>query len=167
MHTTSIRPATPTDIPAIRQIALDTWPAAYGQILSPEQLAYMLARTYDTAALAQQMTTLGHAFLLAESESQVWGFIAYETGYQGQPSTRIHKLYVLPDTQGRGIGRLLIDAVRQIALAHGDHQLELNVNRNNRAIGFYEKYGFHISRTEDIDIGQGYWMEDYVMVCAV
>lgn len=166
MHTT-IRPATAADIPVIQQIAWDTWPLTYGHILSPEQLAYMLQRTYSAAALAQQMTVLGHGFLLAASEGKVWGFVAYEPGYQGQPSTRIHKLYVLPDTQGRGIGRLLLDAVCPIAQAHADHQLELNVNRNNRAIGFYEKYGFRISRTEDIDIGQGFWMEDYVMVCAI
>jgi ribosomal protein S18 acetylase RimI-like enzyme len=41
----------------------------------------------------------------------------------------------------------------------------LNVNRNNKALGFYQKFGFVILREEDIDIGNGYFMNDYIMVC--
>jgi ribosomal protein S18 acetylase RimI-like enzyme len=37
------------------------------------------------------------------------------------------------------------------------------VNRHNRALHFYEKQGFKIIREEDIDIGSGYFMNDYVM----
>jgi ribosomal protein S18 acetylase RimI-like enzyme len=39
----------------------------------------------------------------------------------------------------------------------------VNVNRHNKALHFYEKYGFKIIREEDIDIGEGYFMNDYVM----
>lgn len=162
-----LRNAALSDIPVIQQIAWDTWPVTYGEILSPEQLEYMLQRTYATEAIEQQMNLQQHVFLLAQAGDKVWGFVSYEPHYQGQPSTRIHKLYVLPDTQGRGIGRQLIDAVRTLAAEQGDTQLELNVNRYNRAVHFYEKYGFHIHRSEDIDIGHGFWMEDYVMVVGV
>jgi ribosomal protein S18 acetylase RimI-like enzyme len=39
----------------------------------------------------------------------------------------------------------------------------LNVNRYNKARFFYEKLGFVIMKEEDIDIGSGYYMIDYVM----
>ena len=41
--------------------------------------------------------------------------------------------------------------------------LQLNVNRKNKALHFYEKQGFKIIREEDIDIGSGYFMNDYVL----
>ena len=45
----------------------------------------------------------------------------------------------------------------------GATSLQLNVNRHNKALHFYEKQGFKIIREEDIDIGEGYFMNDYVM----
>ncbi|MEI9808163.1 MAG: hypothetical protein WDO16_09960 [Bacteroidota bacterium] len=37
------------------------------------------------------------------------------------------------------------------------------MNRSNNAKLFYEKIGFIVIREEDIDIGNGYLMNDYVM----
>jgi len=37
------------------------------------------------------------------------------------------------------------------------------VNRQNNAKNFYEKLGFVVIKEEDIDIGNGYFMNDYVM----
>jgi ribosomal protein S18 acetylase RimI-like enzyme len=45
----------------------------------------------------------------------------------------------------------------------GATTLQLNVNRNNPAKIFYEKLGFAVLNEEDIDIGNGYFMNDYVM----
>ena len=48
-------------------------------------------------------------------------------------------------------------------MAENARSLLLNVNRHNKAISFYKKYGFDIIAEEDIDIGNGYYMNDYVM----
>jgi ribosomal protein S18 acetylase RimI-like enzyme len=53
----------------------------------------------------------------------------------------------------------LITAIKQ----KGATSLLLNVNRNNPTKGFYEKLGFTVIKEEDIDIGNGYFMNDYVM----
>ena len=45
----------------------------------------------------------------------------------------------------------------------GAKKLSLNVNRQNQAAHFYQKAGFSITATEDIDIGNGYYMNDYIM----
>jgi len=37
------------------------------------------------------------------------------------------------------------------------------VNRYNKAKDFYEKAGFIIKETADIEIGGGFFMNDYVM----
>ncbi len=45
----------------------------------------------------------------------------------------------------------------------GGTALQLNVNRSNKARFFYEKLGFNVVREEDIDIGNNYFMNDFVM----
>ena len=41
--------------------------------------------------------------------------------------------------------------------------LELNVNRNNPSIGFYNHLGLQILRQGDFHIGHGFYMNDYIM----
>ncbi len=157
-----LRGATTADIPLIRDIAHATWPIAYGSILSPGQLAYMLDLMYSEAALNEQMHK-GHHFLIAEEGNAAIGFAGYEHHYHGARNSRLHKLYVLPKVQGIGSGKALLKAVEETSRAAGDVALELNVNRFNRSKDFYLRHGFHIVREEVIDIGEGYVMDDYVM----
>ena len=159
----SVREATAADIPTIRAIAHATWPVAYANILSPAQLAYMLEHMYDAETLTEQLTHKGHRFLLAEGPEGPVGFAGFETGH-ALGRTRLHKLYVLPEVKGTGLGRQLLGAVCAEAIRAGDHLLELNVNKYNPAKDFYVRQGFRIDRDEVIDIGQGHVMDDHVMV---
>ena len=77
--------------------------------------------------------------------------------------TKIHKLYVLPQIQGKGIGKSLIDYISKIALANDNSALFLGVNKYNKAKDFYLKYGFEITNSVVVEIGKGYIMDDYVM----
>ena len=76
---------------------------------------------------------------------------------------KIHKLYVIPDTQGTGIGKKFIEFINIWANEHGALAVFLNVNRFNKAVDFYKHIGMAIIKKEDIDIGNGFLMEDYVM----
>ncbi len=77
----------------------------------------------------------------------------------------LEKLYVLPGQQGNGLGRELFEtvvaAIRNVC--PGPFRIELNVNRYNRAVSFYEHIGMHRDRTGDFPIGNGYYMNDYIM----
>jgi len=150
---------------ALQDIVRQTWPVAYGDILSPAQIDYMIDRFYSTDALSRQMSE-GQHFLLAFEQGAPAGFAGYEVNIEPS-TTKLHKLYVLPQMQGKGIGRSLLNTVKQAAEKADQQRLILNVNRYNKAIHFYEKNGFSIAYTEDIDIGQGYFMNDYVMEIAI
>jgi ribosomal protein S18 acetylase RimI-like enzyme len=156
----SIRIAQPADISTIRCIAKNTWPKAYGEIISEEQIAYMLNLMYSEQALQSQFET-GHIFLLAMKNEKVLGFAGLEQ--IGVDIVKLHKLYVLPSSHGNGIGKALIDEIIKTAKAANVACVQLNVNRNNPAKDFYQKMGFAISETVDIAIGEGYFMNDYVM----
>jgi ribosomal protein S18 acetylase RimI-like enzyme len=161
----TITPATREQLSVIRTIAHQTWPSTFGDILSPEQIDYMLTMMYSPDALQAQLVEKNHVFLLARDTDsrEELGFVSYELDYKGESATKIHKLYLLPASQGKGVGRQLISHVAKLAKQHGNDRLSLNVNRNNKAIQFYERLDFLVVSQENIDIGNGYLMEDFVM----
>ena len=159
-----IMTATAEHSPIIRDIAVVTWAETYKDILSDEQMDYMLDMMYSPASLTEQMNKHGHHFYLIRKDACVhWqGFVSYEYDYKGSRSTKLHKLYVLPECHGLGLGRILIDKVCEDARNYGNKSVLLNMNRNNQTLGFYKHIGFEIVAEEDIDIGNGYLMEDYI-----
>jgi N-acetylglutamate synthase-like GNAT family acetyltransferase len=104
----TITKAISKDYKTIQEIAHKTWPETYGAILSKEQLDFMLDAFYSEAALKDNVVSKGHHFLLAKEDELVLGFASYEHNYQDNDRTRIHKIYVLPQTQGKGVGNTLI-----------------------------------------------------------
>ena len=154
--------ANTSQLPIIAELAYAIWPVAYGEILSQEQLTYMLTKFYNLEALTEQLEKRNHVFLLAEENEKFVGFASYESNIENH-KTKIHKIYVLPETQGKGIGVQLINEIEERAKQSNNDMLFLNVNRFNKAQYFYKKLGFEIAFEEDIAIGNGYLMEDFVM----
>lgn len=157
-----IRKASQQDYTTIFNIASITWDVAYKSILSEAQLEYMMDMMYSPAAFTDQVSIKGHHFIIASVEGKEMGFASYELNYR-YGTTKLHKLYVLPQAQGTGMGRALITAVENAAKTNGNDRVSLNVNRFNKAIHFYESNGYANMGEEDVQIGNGYVMEDYVM----
>jgi ribosomal protein S18 acetylase RimI-like enzyme len=156
-----LRRALPEDAELIHDLARIIWPPTFKEILSKEQLSYMLDWMYAPDTLRAQITD-GHEFYIVE-DSLPLGFMGIELNHPKHGFVKIHKLYVLPECQGKGFGKALIDHAMSRGREEGMHTLLLNVNRYNKAVSFYKKIGFTIDREEDIGIGKGYLMEDYVM----
>ncbi len=155
------------DIPVIQSLAAEIWPVTFKDILSQEQISYMMDFMYSDNALTQQIEKQGHQFLLAQKENKNTGYLSFELNYKSDTKTKIHKIYLLPETQGQGVGKRMFEEVTRIALQHGNNTLSLNVNRDNIAVDFYKRIGFHIAGEENIAIGNGFLMEDYIMECSI
>jgi diamine N-acetyltransferase len=152
------------NISLIRSLSHRIWPEAYGKILSKEQISYMLDMMYNEEALMDQINQKKHRFIIAFDDNDPVGFASYSQ--QSRPEShlyRLHKLYVLPGIQGKGLGKHILQYIELDIVPAGAKSLELNVNKNNPALQFYHKMGFKITREEKIDIGQGFYMDDYVM----
>lgn len=145
----------------IQKLAHQIWPIAYAEILSKEQLDYMLHLIYSIDSLENQMKN--QVFLLLEYENQFIGFASFEQNYSNLNKTKIHKLYILPTLQGKGFGIKTIDFISDIAIKNKNLSLILNVNRFNKAKDFYQKYGFSIKEEIKIDIGNNFIMDDFIM----
>jgi ribosomal protein S18 acetylase RimI-like enzyme len=160
--TLSIRFADIDDINTIGFLARQIWPETYKDILSGEQLRYMMDLFYSPASLKNQLVDQKHVFILIEDEESAVGFASYS--FKKKPGIwKLHKIYVLPNQQGKGLGKTIIDFIVNDIRPQDATALQLNVNRNNKAKTFYERLGFTVIREEDIDIGNNYFMNDYVM----
>jgi len=160
-NTVIIHEAGIEDIPTIQSLAHLVWPATYGNLMSANKLEYMLQLIYSAESLRQQMQQ-GHHFLLASIHKTAVGFASYSATKE-VAVYKLQKLYVRTDIQGRGLGKALINHVIDRIQPLQASALLLNVKRDNTAVAFYEKMGFAVVREEDIDIGNGYFMNDYVM----
>lgn len=154
------------EIPVLHVLAQKIWPEAYREILSENQVHYMLEKMYSPEVLKIQMQQ-GHVFLILYIGDVPSGFASYECHYQYEDTAKLHKIYLLPEIQGQGLGRVLLNKVVQKVKKLGQVRLLLNVNRSNNALHFYKRYGFAIIAEEDIDIGNGYFMNDYIMELSI
>lgn len=163
MHT--IRSASVEDIPLIQELSHEIWHEVYPSVISMEQIEYMLESMYSTEALKEQIIQLKHHFLILESEGEAVGFASYSIKSELEPGRyRLHKLYVRTRLHGKGLGKSMIRHICSLIIQKHGSELELNVNKRNPAVSFYEHLGFYREKETKIDIGNGFVMDDYLMV---
>ncbi len=155
---TEIRQAKQEDAVLIHELAHAIWYPTYESILSKEQIAFMLDKMYSVEALRSAIQD-NKAFHLLYEDGKPVGFIGVDPK---EDLLRIEKIYLLPSTQGKGYGKLLIDYAAQEAKKLGLDTLELNVNRSNNAYQFYLKQGFEVIQEIDIPY-YGFILDDYIM----
>jgi ribosomal protein S18 acetylase RimI-like enzyme len=162
MSSLRIQDADRDDIPVVQRLAEVTWRAHYPGIITPEQIDYMLARGYAREVLAGFLSRPGSGLALALRGGEPVGFAAWLQ--VDRDTSKLDKLYVLPQAQRTGAGRALIGHVADAARRDGATCLVLNVNKRNAgAITAYRRCGFSIREATVVDIGQGFVMDDYVM----
>ena len=147
--------------PLVQALAHKIWPIAYKEILSQEQLDYMLNWMYSIESLTQQMQEGHHYFGIHEAD-EIIGFLDVQPNHPISV-LKLNKIYVLPAFHGKGFGYELIQFAINFAKNEQQKTIELQVNRYNKSKDFYSKIGFTIKEEKDFDIGNGYFMNDYVM----
>lgn len=147
-------------LPVIRNLANIIWPLTYSEIITPQQVDYMMELIYSSQSLQKQIAK-GHQFIIALEDEKPVAFASYSAKDEHLPVYHLHKIYILPNKQGKGIGKSLVNYIKEdIAPAT---TLQLNVNRQNKALQFYQKMGFKIIAEEDIAIGNDFYMNDYIL----
>ena len=161
MESSTIRLTTPADFPAIRAVVHEVWPIAYREMITPEQISYMLSMMYSDESLLKQAEEEGCTFIVFEKDGFVHGFASFSE--IEKDLFKLHKLYVYTTSHGKGIGKALLVEVKRQTKDRGGKAIELQVNKKNVAQHFYAKQGFTIDRELVLDIGGGFVMDDFVM----
>lgn len=160
MEQVSIEEAAAKDIPEIRRLAVLVWNQHYPSVIGRRQVDYMLDLMYSEKSLAAQMQEKKHRFFLVRNGGEIIGFISCHL--ENKNELFINKFYINQQMAGKGIGSAVF---RLILMKYSPDTVRLTVNRQNvKAINFYFRNGFTIERVADFEIGNGFVMNDFVMV---
>jgi GNAT superfamily N-acetyltransferase len=156
--------ATENDIPLIQELARKSWENAYAEILSAEQMEYMLSTMYSQEEIASHLQKPDyHYFLIKDENNDSYeGFIGYENGYE-EKTTKLHRIYLIPESKGKGFGKKALQFLNEKVAESGNQRIILNVNKYNSARNFYESQGYKVYDEGVFDIGNGYFMDDFLM----
>jgi len=163
-----IRRASNSDLATVHEMANVVFRETYKTILSAEQMEYMMEWMYSLPNLAKQVSQ-GHTYYIAWSGDVPQGYVSVRKDSVDPDGTEVwhlEKIYVMPSAQGTGLGHKLLETAKQHVRDNKTSlkaRIELNVNRNNPAVGFYKKQGLTILRQGDFPIGNGFFMNDYIM----
>lgn len=156
--------ATEKDIPLIQDLAKRSWGNAYADILSKEQMEFMLNTMYSEAEISEHLKNPNyHYYLVFDEILNVFdGFLGYENHYENQ-TTKLHRIYLVPESKGKGLGKKTLEFLNEKVKESGDNRIILNVNKYNSAQKFYESQGYKAYDEGVFDIGNGFVMDDYLM----
>lgn len=157
-----IRILKPHELEIVKDLAYRIWPLTYGNIISQEQMNYMLGWMYSLETLEANFKN-NHTYFCISSNGVEVGFLDVETNHPKNENMKIHKIYVLHEEHGKGLGYNLMLKARDFAKQNNMNTMSLQVNRNNPAIEFYNRFGFEIIDEQDFEIGNGFYMNDFVM----
>ena len=153
----------PNEYGKIRTLAETIWPVCYKDILSSEQINYMMDMMYSAEVIAGEIADGVHYHFI-KAAGEIAGYLAWGPWQGAAGTAKLHKLYLLPEKQNQGIGSSAIELAKAAVKAAGSSRLRLNVNRqNSAAIKCYTKNNFTMVQLENNDIGNGFFMTDYVM----
>lgn len=148
------------DLEIISNLAKKIWNHYYPEIISQEQIDYMLSVMYSLESLKNQTCEKKHRFYFIDEDYTHIGFVSVHS--ENNKDWFLHKLYIDQTLAKKGIGTLAFKEIRK--LLH-PKTIRLTVNRQNyKSINFYFKNGFKIEKVADFDIGNGFVMNDFVMV---
>lgn len=154
---------TPESLSAVRAIAEVIWPVTFAPILSRDQIEYMMKMMYAPEVMERELAS-GCRFEILQVDGNDAGYISYSP-YEGHPDTaKLHKVYLLGEYHGRGLGQVMLDHAQEQCRKAGFANIVLNVNKyNERALKAYKRNGFEIADSVKNPIGHGYFMDDFVM----
>ena len=155
-----LSPADESLITDLAALAASIWKEHYDPIVGAEQNDYMIEKFQSSAAITQQLTQGVSYYLVCTDDGEKVGFIAF---YPRGAELYLSKFYLHSSQRGQGISKQMMNFVINEARKINAISVTLNVNKyNSLAIAVYEKLNFHRIREEKIDIGSGWFMDDYV-----
>jgi len=159
MQTIQLIPATTNDMSIVSTLAKEIWNDYYVPFIGQNQVDYMLNRMYNIESLTEQMEIKNHKFFLIKNNSQPIGFVSVNN--EEEYDWFLNKFYIKQTIAAKGVGTLAFNSLKQIIQPK---KITLTVNRQNyKSVNFYFKIGFKIKTVADFDIGDGYFMNDFIM----
>lgn len=147
-------------IEVVASMAQIIWHEYYHDILSQNQIKYMLETIQSEAAITKVIEDHTSIYYLLSFNEIPVGYIALN---KERDSLLLSKCYILNEHRGKGYFKQILRFVEEMAMDLGMYQIDLFVNKNNKSREIYEHLGFKLLGDYQFDIGNGYLMDDFKM----
>lgn len=149
------------DMAEVARLASDIWREYYVDIITIEQIDYMIGKFQSEPAIADQIEHQGYEYYLIRHEGAAVGYMSVR---QEEGKLFLSKFYIAKEHRGRGYASRAMAFLEELCKERSLSRIWLTVNRHNESsIAVYEKKGFRTVREQVSDIGGGFVMDDYVM----
>ena len=156
------RLTTESSLQIIRDIADEIWPETFRDILSEDQIRYMMQMMYAPEVMNRELAE-GYSFNIVLADGRDAGYVVY-SAYGEDGTAKLHKVYLLKDFHRQGIGQKMLEYVCRRCRERGFSSVLLAVNKQNLpAQKAYLRHGFIMEKAVKCDIGHGFFMDDYLM----
>ena len=144
------------------KLAEEIWNQHFISILTKVQIDYMLGKYQSYAAMKAQIENEKYEYYLIKGDDGV--FQGYFAAVPKEDMLFLSKLYIRQASRGKGYARKAVEFIKKYAQRLALSGIFLTVNRNNtNTVDIYKKMGFKIVSEADTDIGNGFFMNDYIM----
>jgi len=147
----AIRPFGPQDLHALKRLIDSTIDVSYAGVYPPRAIEFF--KSHHSAENILQDAGQGFTIVL-EADGEV---LATGTLLAGE----VRRMFVAPDSQRRGLGRLIMRALEQRAKDNGIFRITLHSSLVART--FYEGLGFAVTEEEALPVGEGQQLEYFLM----
>jgi diamine N-acetyltransferase len=157
MHIT-IREATTEDAAMIADLSRQTFYDTFAPDNNPSDMKKFMNEKFTRKSLIEEVGSPGNIFLLAYADDEVAGYVRLreksERLLNYAPSLEIARIYAATNMIGKGVGKKLMEASIARAKELGKEIIWLGVwEKNQRAIEFYERFGFEKFSEHDFVLG--------------
>lgn len=150
-----------TNIRDLAQLTSEIWHEYWVEILSPEQINYMVEKFQSEEAITKQIAEENYTYFYIEQNNIIAGYIGLS---KKEDYLFLSKLYIKKEFRHQGIGTQVFEFIKDFALKNNYKRIILTVNKyNSNTINAYNKWGFKKIDSVVTDIGNGFVMDDYIM----
>jgi len=157
--TVDIKKCNSEDLQLLQEISIETFNETFKDQNSPENMKTYLERAFNTTQLEKELSNSSSEFFLIYFNAEPAGYLKVNTNDAqsekiGDESLEIERIYLRNKFQRKGLGKYLIDKAMEVAVEQNKKTIWLGVwEKNDNAIGFYQKIGFIQTGTHSFYMG--------------
>lgn len=163
-----VRNAEPSDYELLATLGRRAFFEAFGAFNDPDDMQAYLDLAFDKERIREQLEDRANTFFIATINDQPAGYAKLKRGTTVpelgvERVIQLERIYALQDFLGKRIGKALMEECIKVAKGEGFEKMWLSVwQPNQRAITFYEKWGFEKIGIKQFIIGKEV-NDDFVM----
>ena len=163
------RVARPDDAALLTELGASTFTETFESANTPEDFTAYMAAAFGEDIQRAELEDPDTVVFFAERDGEALGYVMLREGrapsfVAASDALQIVRLYARQRLLGRGVGAALMQRALAEAAGRGKDAVWLGVwDRNERAIRFYESWGFHRAGTQPFLVGTDL-QTDHVMV---